>query len=134
MIVSCRPDIFNHNVETVPRLYPEVRPQADYSVSLKLLKYVATESDIMVKSGLMVGMGETFDELQEVFRDLADSGVSLLTVGQYLAPSKDHFPVNRYLHPDEFIELQHLAEEAGIKQVFAGPLVRSSYLADQFAV
>jgi lipoic acid synthetase len=134
MIVGCHPDIFNHNIETVPRLYPEVRPQADYSVSLKLLKYVATESDIMVKSGLMVGMGESFDELQEVFRDLADSGVSLLTVGQYLAPSKDHYPVYRYLHPDEFLELRRLAEQAGIKQVFAAPLVRSSYLADQFAV
>lgn len=134
MIVSCRPDIFNHNVETVPRLYPDVRPQADYRGSLRLLNFVATESNITVKSGLMVGMGETFDELNEVFRDLADSGVSILTVGQYLAPSKDHYPVNRYLHPDEFVELRCLAEQAGIEKVFAAPLVRSSYLADQFAV
>ena len=132
IVVEATPDVFNHNVETVPRLYSSVRPGADYRCSLNLLKYVADNSNIVTKSGLMVGMGERFEELEEVFKDLADSGVSILTIGQYLAPSKDHFPVDRYVHPDEFVELKRLAELAGIKKVFSAPLVRSSYMADLF--
>ncbi len=131
-IIASTPDVFNHNVETVPRLYPEVRPQADYNCSLELLRYVARHSDIVTKSGLMVGMGETIDELRDVFRDIADSGVSILTIGQYLAPTKDHFPVQRYVSPDEFSEMEQLARQAGIERVFAAPLVRSSYLAELF--
>ncbi|UCD63045.1 MAG: lipoyl synthase [Candidatus Zixiibacteriota bacterium] len=129
-ILNCAPDVFNHNVETVPRLYPAVRPQADYHCSLNLLAYVAEHSDIVTKSGLMVGLGESFDELTQVFTDLADSGVSILTIGQYLAPSKDHFPVQRYYHPDEFAGLKKAALAAGMKKVHSAPLVRSSYKAD----
>ena len=132
IVVEAVPDVFNHNVETAPRLYSSVRPGADYRCSLNLLKYVADNSNIVTKSGLMVGMGERFEELEVVFKDLADSGVSVLTIGQYLAPSKDHFPVDRYVHPDEFVELKRLAELAGIKKVFSAPLVRSSYMADLF--
>jgi len=131
-VVASGPDVFNHNVETVPRLYEEVRPGADYRCSLELLRYVAESSSIPTKSGIMVGMGETLDELREVFRDLADTGVSILTIGQYLAPSKNHFPVSRYLHPDEFRTMQQFAEDAGIEHVFSAPLVRSSYKADVF--
>lgn len=131
VLKSC-PDIFNHNVETVPRLYAEVRPGADYVCSLKVLRHVTETSSIPAKSGIMVGMGETLEELEVVFRDLADSGVSILTIGQYLAPSKAHFPIDRYVPPDEFGTMQHLAEGAGIRHVFAAPLVRSSYMADMF--
>jgi lipoic acid synthetase len=131
IIVNCSPDVFNHNVETVPRLYPGVRPGADYQCSLNLLRHIARESQVVVKSGIMVGMGESLDELNDVFGDLADSGVSILTIGQYLPPSRGHFPVHRYLHPDEFIQLRNLAEQAGIRKVISAPLVRSSYRADQ---
>ena len=132
IVIKAAPDVFNHNVETVPRLYTSVRPGADYNCSLNLLKYVADNSNIVTKSGLMVGMGERLDELEAVFKDLADSGVSILTIGQYLAPSKEHFPVNRFVHPDEFVQMKRLAELAGIKKVFSAPLVRSSYMADLF--
>lgn len=131
-VLDSGPDIFNHNVETVPRLYSEVRPGADYGRSLRMLRYIAGRPNIIAKSGLMVGMGETMAELEEVFGDLADTGVSILTIGQYLAPSRDHFPVVRYVSPEEFVEFQRLAEQAGIKKVFSAPLVRSSYMADRF--
>ncbi|NOY88744.1 MAG: lipoyl synthase [FCB group bacterium] len=134
IIIACRPDVFNHNVETVPRLYPSVRPQADYQRSLALLKYIADNSSIITKSGLMVGLGETMEELQQVFEDLTHSLVSILTIGQYLAPSKEHLPVVRYLHPDEFLQLEAMALKAGIKKVFSAPLVRSSYKADLFSL
>ncbi|MEW6411646.1 MAG: lipoyl synthase [Candidatus Zixiibacteriota bacterium] len=132
-IVASAPDVFNHNVETVPALYSEVRPQASYKSSLALLKYVADNSGIVTKSGLMVGLGETFDELKEVFGDLANNNVSILTIGQYLAPSKAHYPVRKYLHPDEFAQLKEMAEASGIPKVLSAPLVRSSYLADMFS-
>ncbi len=133
VVIDAAPDIFNHNLETVRRLYPEVRPGADYFRSLDLLRYVREHSDIVTKSGIMVGLGETVAELGELFRDLSHTGVSNLTIGQYLSPSKDHLPVNRYLHPDEFDMLRELALQAGIKNVFSAPLVRSSYKADLFA-
>jgi lipoic acid synthetase len=129
-IVEARPDVFNHNVETVARLYPSVRPQADYQGSLELLRYVAETSDIITKSGLMVGLGETPDELRQVFDDLVRARVQVLTIGQYLAPSANHLPVVRYVTPDEFDLFKEQAEQAGIKQVLSGPLVRSSYMAD----
>jgi len=129
-IVEARPDVFNHNVETVARLYPTVRPQADYQGSLELLRYVAETSDIITKSGLMVGLGETPDELRQVFDDLVRARVQVLTIGQYLAPSANHLPVVRYVTPDEFDLFKEQAEQAGIKQVLSGPLVRSSYMAD----
>jgi lipoic acid synthetase len=127
VIINCPPDVFNHNVETVPRLYAEVRPLADYASSLALLQRVAEESGIIVKSGIIVGLGETYEELEAVFSDLAHSHVSILTIGQYLAPSRDHYPVCRYLTPGEFEELAAMAGRAGIGTVISAPLVRSSY-------
>jgi len=131
-VMAARPDVFNHNVETVPRLYPRVRPSADYRRSLALLKSASAYNRIIIKSGLMVGLGETVTELEQVFGDLAESGVSLLTIGQYLSPSSSHFPVARFVPPAEFEEYRSMAESAGIATVFSGPLVRSSYLADRF--
>ena len=128
--VADRPDIFNHNIETVPQLYVRVRPAADYQRSLDVLAFVHDQFAIPVKSGLMVGLGETVDQLERTFADLARHHVSMLTIGQYLSPSSDHLPVIRYLHPDEFADLAEKAKQAGIRLVFAGPLVRSSYLAD----
>ncbi len=131
-VMSARPDVFNHNVETVPRLYRQVRPAADYHRSLDLLSSAAKYDQAMIKSGLMVGLGETAAELEQVFRDLAESHVSLLTIGQYLSPSPEHLPIDRFIPPEEFDEYRFLAESAGIPSVFSGPLVRSSYLADRF--
>ena len=131
ILFSEPPDIFNHNMETVFRLYPTVRPQADYNGSLLLLKSVALQSEIKTKSGFMVGLGETVEELKQLCEDLADSHVSMLTIGQYLAPSPAHVPVEKYYHPDEFVLLKEIALSAGIPRVFSAPLVRSSYMADQ---
>lgn len=130
IVMNARPDIFNHNVETVPRLYRQVRPGADYHRSLDLLRRAFTDFGARTKSGLMVGLGETTDELNLVFADLAAAGVSMLTIGQYLAPSRKHRAVDRYVSPEEFDLLAGEARSVGIRQVFAGPLVRSSYLAD----
>jgi lipoic acid synthetase len=132
IVMSARPDVFNHNVETVPRLYPRVRPSADYTRSLTLLKSASAYDRTLIKSGLMVGLGETSAELEQVFRDLAESHVSLLTIGQYLSPSSTHLPIARFVPPEEFDEYRLMGERAGIASVFAGPLVRSSYLADRF--
>ncbi|MEW5923769.1 MAG: lipoyl synthase [Candidatus Zixiibacteriota bacterium] len=126
-VLDARPDIFNHNVETVPSLYRTVRPGAVYNRSLDVLKFAANDGRAAVKSGLMVGLGETIEELHDVFADLYDAGVTFLTIGQYLSPSKNHHPVVRYYHPSEFEELAAKAREIGIKSVFSGPLVRSSY-------
>lgn len=126
-----RPEVFNHNLETVKRLYPEVRPQAVYDRSLAVLAAARAHGDMVVKSGLMVGLGETVEELADAFGDLAHVGVESLTIGQYLAPSKNHHPVVKYYHPDEFSSLAMVATRAGIRQVFAGPLVRSSYHAGE---
>jgi len=130
IIPDSPPDVFNHNIETVPRLYPLVRPSADYQRSLRLLEWMQENSKAVIKSGLMVGLGESSDELKLVFADLARNGVSILTIGQYLAPSKQHFPVAAYLHPEEFVRLGEEAQEAGIRTVVSAPLVRSSYQAD----
>ncbi len=128
------PDVFNHNLETVPRLYREARPGANYQWSLDLLKnYKARRSDVLTKSGLMVGLGETKEEIFEVMRDMRAHNIDMLTIGQYLQPSKDHLPVQRYVTPDEFEEYKALADEIGFKRAACGPLVRSSYHADQQA-
>lgn len=132
IVLDSSPDVFNHNVETVPRLYRAVRPAADYNRSLGLLKAASNRDGVMIKSGLMVGLGESFDELKHVFGDLAESRVSLLTIGQYLSPSSSHLPVTRFVEPEEFDRFREAAESAGIRSVFSGPLVRSSYLADRF--
>ena len=131
IIIDCKPNIFNHNLETVQSLYTVVRPQANYQSSLNLLKYVSENSEIRTKSGIMVGVGETKEQLKILFDDLYAHHVSILTIGQYLAPSNKHLPVEKYYHPDEFTELKQIAENAGIKKVVSAPLVRSSYRADQ---
>jgi len=121
-------------METVPRLYREARPGANYKWSLKLMKeYKAFNPSVPTKSGLMVGIGETKDELLAVLDDLREHNVEMLTVGQYLAPSKSHLAVDRFVHPDEFAEYAEYAYSIGFKHVASGPLVRSSYHADKQA-
>ncbi len=127
-IVAAAPEVLNHNLETVPRLYGRVRPKAVYARSLELLRRGKNLApDTITKSGVMVGLGETRDELLGVFRDLRTSGVEVLTVGQYLRPSTWHLPIARYYAPDEFVEFRDEALSLGFSHVEAGPLVRSSY-------
>ena len=129
------PEVFNHNVETVPRLYSSVRPQASYRQSLSVLHQAACSGIKRVKSGLMLGLGETEEEVINVFQDLREEGVNCLTVGQYLRPSREHLPVVDYIHPDQFDKLAEEAYRIGFVHVASGPLVRSSYHAgDVFGV
>jgi lipoyl synthase len=131
-VVDAGPDIFNHNTETVPRLYARIRPKAVYANSLALLRHVkALAPQMVTKSGLMVGLGETEDELLEVFRNMRTHNIDVLTVGQYLRPSKQHAEVVRYYRPEEFAGLKERALAMGFGHVEAGPLVRSSYHADE---
>lgn len=131
-VVQARPHIINHNVETVPRLYPSVRPMAIYSRSLDLLAAVKEMDDsIYTKSGLMLGLGETMEEVLAVFGDLRNRDCDILTVGQYLAPSKKHHPVVEYIHPEIFEQYRQLGLEAGFRYVASAPLVRSSYQAEK---
>lgn len=130
-LTAMPPDVFNHNLETVPRLYRKARPGADYAWSLELLKqFKALNPGVPTKSGLMLGLGETNAEVIEVMKDLRDHNVNMLTLGQYLQPSRDHLAVERWVHPDEFRELGRVGEELGFTHVASGPLVRSSYHAD----
>jgi lipoic acid synthetase len=134
-VVHERPDVFNHNVETVPRLYPRARRGSDFMRSarvLRLAKEMAGDR-VVTKSGLMVGLGESFDEMVEAFGILRDHSVQILTVGQYLRPTEQHLPVVRYWHPDEFDALAEAARELGFESAAAGPLVRSTYHADESA-
>ncbi|HUO26615.1 MAG TPA: lipoyl synthase [Candidatus Aquilonibacter sp.] len=134
IILEARPDVLNHNTETVPRLYRSVRSGARYERTLKLLENAKTFSPGMVtKSGVMVGLGESMDELVEVFRDLGRRGVDILTVGQYLRPSRDHLPIARFYTPEEFHALRNEALRFGFRHVESGPLVRSSYHAHEQA-
>jgi lipoic acid synthetase len=131
-VLEAAPDVFNHNIETVKRLYGSVRPGADYRRSLKVLKNARILSPgVKVKSGLMVGLGETAEEVREVFRDLRESGCDLLTVGQYLRPAKNNLPVVEYIHPDAFEALRLYALSLGFEFVASGPLVRSSMNAEE---
>ncbi len=128
------PDVFNHNLETVPRLYKKARPGADYQWSLELLKqYKALQPEVTTKSGLMLGLGESIIEVKQVLDDLYKHNIDMVTLGQYLQPSKDHLKVERFVHPDEFEELRVYGEKLGFKHVASGPLVRSSYHADKQA-
>ncbi|MBI3952945.1 MAG: lipoyl synthase [Chloroflexi bacterium] len=131
-VVAAHPDVFNHNIETVPRLYPRVRFKAKYQQSLDLIRQVR-ESDptVVTKSGLIVGMGETREELHSTMEDLVRHGCDILTIGQYLRPSPRHIAIDRFYHPDEFRELKALGAELGFRHVEAGPLVRSSYHAHE---
>jgi lipoic acid synthetase len=130
--MDAKPDILNHNMETVPRLYNRVRPKAIYTQSLELLKRAKDLApEVASKSGLMVGLGEERDELLDVFSDLRASEVDVLTVGQYLRPTMKHLPVERYVAPEEFADLKTVANELGFRHVESGPLVRSSYHAHE---
>ena len=133
-VIASRPDVFNHNTETVPRLYHRVRRNAEYQRTLDLLKQVKDEApDMPTKSGLMLGLGETLDELLDVFADLRAVGCDMLTLGQYLQPTPDHLPVERYVAPEEFDEIGVLAKRLGFGMVASGPFVRSSYHAGEMA-
>jgi len=128
------PDVMNHNLETVPRLYRQARPGSDYAHSLALLRdFKARHPGVPTKSGLMVGLGETNDEILEVMRDLREHHVDMLTIGQYLQPSRHHLPVARFAHPDEFRMFGQEAARMGFVNAACGPLVRSSYHADRQA-
>lgn len=131
-VAAAGPDVINHNIETVPRLYPEVRPMADYRRSLTLLKTVKTiDPGIYTKSGIMLGLGETEDEVIAVLKALRAAGCDFLTIGQYLAPSPKHYPVAAYIHPDRFQALGETGRNMGFSHVASAPLVRSSYHAEQ---
>lgn len=130
IILDAQPDVLNHNTETVPRLYKHVRPDAKYKQSLELLRRAHArkrEHPLLTKSGLMVGLGETTDELLQTFQDIAETGCDILTVGQYLSPTPKHIPIERYYSPEEFDDLKSKAIGMGFRYVEAGPLVRSSY-------
>jgi lipoic acid synthetase len=132
IVMDAQPEILNHNVETVPRLFRKVQPQDEYEWALTTLGNAKKmDSLVLTKSGIMVGLGETFDEVVAVMRDLASVGVNILTIGQYLQPSKKHLPIDRYYTPEEFDDLKYLGLELGFLWVESGPLVRSSYHADQ---
>jgi lipoic acid synthetase len=132
-VIAERPDVFNHNVEVVPRLYPVARRGSRWPRSLRVLSNALEmgEGEVVTKSGLMVGLGETHDELVEAFGELREAGVSVLTVGQYLRPTERHLPVVRYWAPEEFTALEAAAYDLGFEHIAAGPLVRSSYHADE---
>ncbi len=127
VIIKAHPEVFNHNIETVERLFKTARPQAIYSRSLEVLKYVKDNSDIITKSGLMVGLGETIEEIEQTLLALNSAGCDIVTIGQYIQPSKEQLPVAKYYTPEEFEELKKLAKKCGIKHYQIGPLVRSSY-------
>ena len=132
MLLQYKPDVFNHNIETVKNLYPKARQMADYNTSLAVLKYIKENSpDIITKTGLMVGLGESKDELYETFCDIKKAKVDILTLGQYISPSKKHLTVEKYYTISEFCELENLANKAGIKYTVFAPLARSSYKASQ---
>ena len=133
-LAATPPDVFNHNLETVPRLYLPVRPGADYAWSLSLIKEMkATLPAVPTKSGLMLGLGEEMDEVHAVLRDLRAHDCDMITIGQYLQPSRAHLPVQRFVHPDEFAALGDYARSLGFENVASGPMVRSSYHADRQA-
>ena len=131
VLADCPPDIFNHNLESIPRLYKAVRPGSDYQWSLDLIKHFQEQHpDVPTKSGLMLGLGESIDEIKQVMQDLRDHGCRMLTLGQYLQPSRHHLAVERFVTPAEFDELAVVAKEMGFEHVASGPMVRSSYHAD----
>ena len=128
-IIVAKPDVFNHNIETVSSLFKTARPQGNYEQSLNVLKYIKANSKIPTKSGLMVGLGETFEQIEETLTDLKNAGCDILTIGQYIQPSKAHLEVAKYYTLEEFEELQQLAKKIGFKHYQINPLVRSSYRA-----
>lgn len=127
IIINAHPDVFNHNIETVRAVFKTARPQGNYDTSLDVLKYIKQNSDIQTKSGMMIGLGETFAQIKETIEDLYSVGCDILTIGQYIQPSKEHLPVAKYYSLKEYEELKKLAASIGIKNYQIGPLVRSSY-------
>ena len=131
IVLDARPDTFNHNVETIPRLYSRVRPQADYLQSLNVLREARRyPKDALTKSGFMVGLGERPDEVKQLLEDLRRSDVDVITIGQYLQPTRNHLPVEEYVHPEVFDEYKRFGEWLGFRAVFSGPMVRSSFMAE----
>lgn len=126
-IISAKPDVFNHNIETVRAVYKDARPLGDYDLSLSVLKYIKDNSDIPTKSGLMIGLGETTEQILETFKDLRNAGCDILTVGQYIQPSRKHLEVSKYYKLEEYEFLKEKAKEYGFKKYQIAPLVRSSY-------
>jgi lipoic acid synthetase len=133
-VIAVAPEIVSHNIETVKRLTREVRVQARYERSMEVLAYLKKGGIAKTKSGIMLGMGETEEEIYETFDDLRAAGVDILTIGQYLQPSRKHLPVSRYVHPDEFAELRQIGYELGFDYVESGPLVRSSYHSEKHVI
>ncbi len=134
IVVDAHPEIYNHNIETIPRLHTIVRPQAKYERSLSVLEYVKkADSSIYTKSGIMLGLGETEDEVVDTLKDLRSIGVDAVTIGQYLRPTKKHLPVVEYIHPDVFKEYEKIGEDLGFAFVASGPFIRSSYNAIGFS-
>lgn len=131
LIIKAHPDVFNHNIEAVRDIFKTVRPQGDYNCSLGVLKYVKENSDILTKSGLIIGLGETFEQIEQTLIDLKNVGCDIVTIGQYIQPSKQHLEVAKYYTPEEYDELKALVQKAGIKNYQVGPLVRSSYRASE---
>jgi lipoic acid synthetase len=131
-VMTARPEILNHNVETVARLFKKVQPQDKYEWAMTTLRNAKEmDAEVLTKSGIMLGLGETWDEILAVMQDVVDCGVDILTIGQYLQPSRQHLPIEKYYHPDEFEQLRQLGYEMGFRWVESGPLVRSSYRAAQ---
>lgn len=128
-IIKAHPDVFNHNIETVREVFKTARPQGNYDCSLEVLKYIKENSDILTKSGLMIGLGETFEQIENTMADLRFVGCDILTIGQYIQPSKEHLEVSKYYTLDEYEDLKTLAGKIGFKSFQIGPLVRSSYKA-----
>ena len=131
IIIKAMPEVFNHNIETTKQVFKKARPKGNYQTSLEVLKYVKDNSNIKTKSGLMVGLGETLEEIEETFEDLKNVGCDILTVGQYIQPSKKHLEVDKYYTLEEFEEIKKLAKKVGFKNFQIGPLVRSSYMAKE---
>ena len=128
-IIKSHPDVFNHNIEAVKEIFKTARPQGNYDCSLEVLNYIKKTSNILTKSGLMIGLGETFEQIEETLVDLKNVGCDIVTIGQYIQPSKEHLTVSKYYTPVEYEQLKALAEKIGIKHHQIGPLVRSSYRA-----
>ena len=131
IIIEAKPDVFNHNIETVKNLFKIARPQGNYDTSINVLKYIKENSTIKTKSGLMIGLGETYEQIEETLQDLHNAGCDILTIGQYIQPSKQHLRVEKYYELDEYEKLKQLANKIGINYHQIGPLVRSSYNASE---
>jgi lipoic acid synthetase len=133
IIINAQPDVFNHNIETVREVFKKARPQGNYNNSLKVLKYIKKNSNIETKSGLMIGLGETFSQIEETMKDLYSVNCDILTIGQYIQPSKEHLQVEKYYTLEEYEKLKNMAKAIGISRFQIGPLVRSSYNASELA-